>query len=279
MNRIDIVKGIVGEAGKKALNYFGKTTGSLKSDKTIVTEADIEIGEFLTARLLDEFPEYGFVNEEMDENQPDSVLSNDLSIENNNKYTWIIDPIDGTSSFYCRLPVWCIAVGLLRGIEPVLGMIHIPVMDEFYYTDEDIPAYFESKRWGKKIMDISRRDDDFTGESFIAIVSTANKRLKINFPGKSRALGSNSANFCYVSRGDAVGGIVRGHLWDLVMGTAILKKAGGIIVPLDGNTLDLQKLLDRDSLSGFNIIGSPLNVKKISYIVSIADLQTRQEPP
>ena len=76
-----------------------------------------------------------------------------------------------------------------------------------------------------------------------------------------------------------MGGIVRGHLWDLVMGMAILKKAGGIIVPLDGNTLDLQKLLDRDSLSGFNIIGSPLNVKKISYIVSIADLQTRQEPP
>lgn len=265
MERIEIVKNIVKKAGKTALDYFGRTTSSIKSDRTIVTSADIEIGKFLTQKLLDEFPGYGIINEEIDNDNEDIDLpsSTGISIKQDNEYTWIIDPIDGTSSFYRRLPVWCIAVGLLRGLEPVMGMIHIPVMDEFYYTDENIPAYFESGRWGKTVMDISDRDDDFTEESFLAIPSIVNKKLNVKFPGKARALGSNSANFCYVSRGDAVGAFIRGHLWDLVMGMAILKKAGGKILSLDGKPVDLGKLFDRNRLSGFNIIGSPANVEKI----------------
>ncbi|MCD4785729.1 MAG: hypothetical protein K8T10_18050 [Candidatus Eremiobacteraeota bacterium] len=276
MERIEIVKNIVKKAGRTALDYFGRTTGSIKSDRTIVTLADIEIGKFLTQQLQGEFPGYGIINEEIDDEDvnketPDLTSSTGIPIKQDNEYTWIIDPIDGTSSFYCRLPVWCIAVGLLKGLEPVLGMIYMPVMDEFYYTDENIPAYFESGRWGKTVMDISGRDDHFIEESFLGIISTLHKTLNVTFPGKARALGSNSANFCYVSRGDAVGAFIRGHLWDLVMGMAILKKAGGKIFSLNRKPVDLAELFDRSRLSGFNIIGSPANVEKILGITKHKD--------
>ncbi len=107
MQRIDIVKQIVKEAGDIALDYFGRTVGVRKKDLSIVTEADIEVGRFLTERLQKEFPGYGIINEEEEKPFAASLLQAA-------EYVWVIDPIDGTASFNSRLPTWGIAVGLLK---------------------------------------------------------------------------------------------------------------------------------------------------------------------
>lgn len=264
MQRIDIVKQIVKEAGDIALGYFGKTTGVRKKDLSIVTEADIKVGHFLTERLMQEFPGYGIINEEEEKPFAESLLQA-------TEYVWVIDPIDGTASFNSRLPTWGIAVGLLKcspsscegKLTPVMGMIYLPVMDEYYYTDEEIPAIFESGRWGKSVMDISTVDDEFDNMTFLCVTSGIHRYLKLNVPGKARSLGSTSAHFCYVARGDATGAIILGHLWDLVMGLAILKKAGGVWSYLDGKPVDLMTLISGERMKDYMVIASPGNLPGI----------------
>jgi len=268
LKRIEKVKKIVTQAGEIALRYYGKTTGTRKEDRTIVTEADIEVGKFLNRRLLEEFPDYGLINEEDEKPATEKVLKK-------KEYIWVIDPIDGSSSFNSRLPIWGIAVGLLKCAaegelscdSAVMGMIYLPVTEEFYYTDEGSPAIFESRKWGKTEMNISDRDDKFDEESFVCVTSNIIKDIHNEFPGKARSLGSTSAHFCYVSRGDAVGALVKGHLWDLVMGFAILKKAGGEARYLTGKDLDLSKLISPDIKSGYMIISSPKNLPKLLKII------------
>ena len=264
MKRIEIVKNIVQKAGDMALEYFGKTTGTRKKDKSIVTEADIAVGKFLTESFNKKFPEYGIINEEEDRPFVESLLQS-------KNYVWVIDPIDGTASFNSRLPTWGIAVGLLKcsdthcggNLTPVMGMIYLPVTDEFYYTDEGIPAIFESKRWGKVEMDISNADNRFDNQTFICVTSRIHRYLDIKIPGKARSLGSTSAHFCYVSRGDAAGAFILGHLWDIVMGMAILEKAGGVWGYLNGEPVDLMSLIHGEKMKDYMIISSPKNLPKI----------------
>ncbi|MCE1247801.1 MAG: inositol monophosphatase [Firmicutes bacterium] len=241
--RIEKVKQIVSEASKIALGYFGRTTGMLKKDNSIVTQADIEVGKFLTEKLTGSFPGYGIINEECETN-------NHISDQSESRHIWVIDPIDGTSAFNARLPIWGISVGLLKYsrtdctncLRPVLGMIYLPVLDEYYYTDEGIPAYFESPRWGKLQMDLRNAVERPDNEMLICSTSDVHRTLNIDFGGKVRSLGSTSAHFCFVTRGDAVGAITAGYLWDIVMGMAILEKAGGRVVNLDGSTPDITSI-------------------------------------
>jgi myo-inositol-1(or 4)-monophosphatase len=239
LNRIDIVKQAVKEASEIALGYYGKTVGSRKKDNSIVTQADIEIGKFLTDKLMNAFPGYGVINEECEATQ-------NLLRQADNGNIWVIDPIDGTSAFNARLPVWGISVGLLKrckdDLKPVLGMIYLPVLDEYYYTDEGMPAVFESSRWGKQEMDLSSPEEKPDNEALLCSTSDVHRTLNIDFEGKVRSMGSTSAHFCFVSRGDAIGAIISGYLWDIVMGSAILEKAGGAILHLDGSPPDMKSL-------------------------------------
>lgn len=269
MNRIDKVKEIITRAGEIALSYFGNTTGSRKKDSSIVTQADIRVGEFLTEQFAREIPGSGIINEEGDS----SKIKETLEKKN---LVWVIDPIDGTAAFHNRLPIWGVAAGLLdcgpggcyRQPEPVLGIIYLPALGEFYYTDHGIPAIFESPRWGRLEMDISKKDDQFDSETFICVTSNFYKEVDPGeFPGKCRSLGSTSAHFCITARGDSAGGLVKGHLWDLVMGYCILKKAGGIMRTLENREPDLAKVLLDGGVSRLVLISSPGNMVKLQEMI------------
>jgi len=253
--RLRTVIEIIKEAGNIALRYFGKIEASRKTDQSVVTEADVVVGEYLKKRLKLNFPDYGIINEE--DNCKFEI------IPDNRKLTWVIDPIDGTSAYSRRFPIWGVAVGLLKGIKPVAGFIYLPVTDEFYYTDEDFPATFESGRWGVQKLDVSSAIGVMERESLLLTVSYAHKCLKINFPGKARSLGSISAHMCYVARGDAVAAVVRGALWDIVPGWAIIKKAGGTGIFIDGSEVDFTKMSDGKPCENFILVASEQNVKNL----------------
>jgi myo-inositol-1(or 4)-monophosphatase len=48
------------------------------------------------------------------------------------RWSWSLDPVDGTRSFMCRLPTWTTLIALLDEGVPVLGVIDAPVLDETY---------------------------------------------------------------------------------------------------------------------------------------------------
>jgi myo-inositol-1(or 4)-monophosphatase len=85
-----------------------------------VTEADREAERVMREMIHARFPDHGVSGEEGGD-EPGS-----------GRWSWSLDPVDGTRSFMCRLPTWTTLIALLDEGSPVLGVIDAPVLDETY---------------------------------------------------------------------------------------------------------------------------------------------------
>lgn len=88
-----------------------------------VTEAD-RAAEIAMRRLIETtFPSHGIVGEEFGAEREDA------------EYVWLLDPIDGTKSFICGLPVWGTLIGLAHRGVPCYGLMHQPFTRERFSGD------------------------------------------------------------------------------------------------------------------------------------------------
>jgi histidinol-phosphatase len=106
--------------GQVALKYYrAGFEVSMKEDLTPVTQADREAEALIVESLSAEFPDIGFLGEELGARGPQ-------------ERRWIVDPIDGTRNFVRRIPVWATLVALEEAGEVTVGVIHNPVTGELY---------------------------------------------------------------------------------------------------------------------------------------------------
>ncbi|MEM9588892.1 MAG: histidinol-phosphatase, partial [Planctomycetota bacterium] len=89
-----------------------------KSDDSPVTIADREAEQLVRELVAEQFPDDAVEGEEFD----DTAGSSD--------YRWVVDPIDGTKSFICGVPLYSTLVALEKGGEPLGGVINIPATGE-----------------------------------------------------------------------------------------------------------------------------------------------------
>ena len=85
-----------------------------------VTEADRAAETAMRELIARHFPDHGIQGEEFGDRVAKS------------RYSWSLDPIDGTRSFVCGLPSWVTLIALLDDGEPVAGLIDNPCLDETY---------------------------------------------------------------------------------------------------------------------------------------------------
>jgi len=88
-----------------------------------VTEADRAAELVIRNQIRERFPDHGILGEEFGGDRQDA------------EFVWVIDPIDGTRSFICGLPVWGTLIGLKRNGAPVLGVMHQPYTGEKFFGD------------------------------------------------------------------------------------------------------------------------------------------------
>jgi histidinol phosphatase-like enzyme (inositol monophosphatase family) len=113
------------DAREIALTYFRRSVSyERKADLSPVTVADQAIEKVLRERIQRRFPDHGIVGEE-EEDKPGA------------RFTWYIDPIDGTKSFITGMPLFGTLVALYdaRQEAPILGMIDMPALDERWIGD------------------------------------------------------------------------------------------------------------------------------------------------
>jgi myo-inositol-1(or 4)-monophosphatase len=94
-----------------------------------VTAADRAAETAMRALIRKTFPAHGIVGEEFPDEQPDA------------EYVWVLDPIDGTKSFICGMPMWGTLIALTRHGEPIYGMMHQPFTREHFFSDGDGARY------------------------------------------------------------------------------------------------------------------------------------------
>lgn len=109
-----------------AKEYFRVPNGEIeKDDKSPVTLADREIEEVIRAEIKKHYPGHGIIGEEYGIENPDS------------EFQWIIDPIDGTSSFVIGRPTFGTLIALAYQNKPILGIVNQPISEERWLGIDD----------------------------------------------------------------------------------------------------------------------------------------------
>ncbi len=127
-------KTLAEESGKIIKKYFFEDVNvEIKADETPVTIADKKAEEVIRSLIEKHFPEDGIIGEEFGEKKATS------------EYVWILDPIDGTKSFFRKMITFGTLIGLLKNGEPVIGAINQPVLDYFLIGDNEV-AELNGKR-------------------------------------------------------------------------------------------------------------------------------------
>ncbi|MFI4898619.1 MAG: inositol monophosphatase family protein [Phycisphaerales bacterium JB059] len=139
MNRQDLLHlalDVARAGGKAAMTRFRSDSLAVesKADGSAVTVADRQAESAM--RLL------------LDAHVPgDAVLGEEFSgehqeaIDSEAPRQWILDPIDGTASFICGVPLFGTLVGVVEHGRPVIGVIHLPALDETVYAATGLGAW------------------------------------------------------------------------------------------------------------------------------------------
>lgn len=140
-------------AGAYTLGFFNAgTPADFKPDRTPVTAADRGAEERLRARIEAAFPGHGILGEEFGEK---------IGVD---PARWILDPIDGTQSFICGVPLYSVLVGLEWRGEVVLGVIHLPALHETIYAARGLGCWWNGRRaWTSEVTDLSEARFCYTG--------------------------------------------------------------------------------------------------------------------
>jgi histidinol phosphatase-like enzyme (inositol monophosphatase family) len=133
-NLLDEVVDIAREAGHLVLRYYrADIKVERKPDNSPVTLADQKAEEMIAGRLNRSFPEDGIVGEEHGRH------------EGGSRRIWTIDPIDGTKAFIHGVPFFGTAIGLLEDDKSVLGVIHLPALNETVAAARGVGCYWNGQ--------------------------------------------------------------------------------------------------------------------------------------
>lgn len=194
----------------------------MKSLHNLVSEVDITAEQILVEGLNRALPEAGFITEEN-------------SIEQLKKeFTWVIDPLDGTTNFLHGLPFYSVSVGLLHHDEVILGIVHDVSRNEQFYGYKNGGAFVNGKQLDISKSKILHDSLIITGffynetevlEKFLNIM-----RRLVNESRAFRRLGSAALDLAYVAAGRCDGFFEFNlNAWDVAGGVILVKEAGGFV--------------------------------------------------
>lgn len=240
------------EAAKIARKRFGRVSGTTKEgDKSqVLTETDIEIGKYLIDRIQHSFPQYNIIDEEAG------------IVDEGSEYTWVIDPIDGTSNFAEGVPTYGVMLGLLEGGQPIAGGIALPSFEEVCIAEKGKGAFCNGERMqvtGTKeldsvlvvyMIDAHREDPDSTRQE-CALLAEIVLRIR-NLRSSSSAF-----DFVMVAKGKYGAVLMRtSKIWDNVAPQILIEEAEGVYTDFFGKKIDYSNSLSKAS-QNFTFCAAP----------------------
>lgn len=239
----------VRKAGRKMLRDFGEVSSlqvSRKGPGDFVSNADLMAEKTLIEQLSTDKPEFGFITEE----------SEVIAPKNNCPYSWVIDPIDGTTNFLHAVPCFSISVALLDKNEVIAGVSYNPVTNELYYAEKGRGSYLMTPTGNIRLRVSGRNDLDCSLIGSNGYNSTRNKQAiekVITKVASVRYNGSTTMALASVSAGQYDAYIAtRFKLWDIATGYLLIKEAGGYVSDFKGQT-DLMDIVKSQELITCNM--------------------------
>jgi len=221
---------LIRRCGDNALPYYGKGRRDAKFDETLVTEAELHLGEFFRDELHARFPDHQVYRNE----EREAGYTHDAK-----RYLWVYDAIDGVANFQAGIPIWGTSVALLENYWPLFAVFYMPVTGDVFHARAGQKAYR-----GEDVIRVSPQKE-INDESVLLTYSRFHERYRCGFPGKIRALGCTAAHVCYVAMGRAEAALLaRESYKDLAAAAVIMEAAGGKIYKMSGAEFFLGDYLD-----------------------------------
>ncbi len=231
---VDKVIQISKEAGQIIREGFGKNFGvEYKTNSAnLVTDIDKKSEQTIINFIKKEFPSHTVIAEETGRHQ------------NISDYTWVVDPLDGTTNFTHGLPIFSVSIGVLKGDEIICGVVYDVMNDVVYSAEKGSGSFKNSDK-----LSVSRNSN--LEESVLVtgfpydISKNPHKAIEkfVSFLKAARAirrLGSAAIDMCYVASG-VFDGFWEVYLnsWDMAAGKLIIEEAGGLVTDFSGKKIDI----------------------------------------
>ena len=210
-----------------------------KDDKSPLTNADLESNKLICDYL-------NLLNKNLKEeiNENFCIISeenkNDIyDLRKNIKYTWLVDPIDGTKEFLKKNGQFTVNIGLCKDGVPLFGIVSIPVTGEIYYGIEGIGSY-KIHHDNKSKLEIQNKDLSKEGLNIVASSSHMNEDTKKyieKFKNPNLINIGSSIKLLYVAenKADIYPRYALTSEWDTCAAHAVVKYAGGKVLNIENN--------------------------------------------
>ncbi len=238
---VDAAMGLAVLAGVDLLRHRPSASQRPESKgarRELVTAADRAAEHIVVGGLMASFPEHAVLAEE-------GVLTTQGQASKLADWTWIVDPLDGTTNFVHGLPFFAVSIALAFRNRPVVGVVHAPALGETFVAAAGRGAkrVFASGR--EQVLKVSA-----TAELADALLATGFSYNR-NEPGRDdnagrlarvlphcrdlRRLGSAELDLCYTAAG-VYDGYWELYLapYDVAAGAVMVQEAGGRVTDLKG---------------------------------------------
>lgn len=207
-----------GEMAREKYYKFDRKDVELKSHNEYVTQADKASEKIIIDKIKEFFPLHHILSEESGDNKQES------------EYTWIVDPIDGTTNFTMHNPYWCISIGVAKNDEVVVGVVYAPIVDEMYVAVQGEGATLNDRPISVSDVSEGKTLNAFCSNRSMKHVKRAVKYFNTLKLGKQGCyqLGSAALELAYVAAGRLDSMLIPGaYAWDVAAGVILVKEAGG----------------------------------------------------
>ncbi|GAJ93431.1 inositol monophosphatase [Agrobacterium rhizogenes] len=220
--RLARAKEVGREAGALAIDYFNRRETLIIETKRdlqdVVSIADRDVENLIRNRFHETYPN-------------DGILGEEYGLETGTSgFTWVIDPIDGTSPFVNGMPNWCVSIALLHDGVPVIGVISAPCHNELYAAALSMGATLNGKTLTLDAARNIRNAVTGIGANNYVTPAFVGKMVEnlLEAGGNFIRNGSGALMLAYVAAGRLVGYYEPYmHAWDCMAGYCLVKEAGG----------------------------------------------------
>lgn len=194
-------------------------------------------------------------------------------IDNGSEFTWVVDPIDGTSNFAEGLPHYGIMIGLLKHDQPIAGGIVLPGFSELYVAERG-----KGVRCNGEHISITDKVDlsnvlvayGIDGHQEDAALTRGEAGLLAEIVLEVRNLRSSNSAYdaAMVARGKYGAWLNRTtKIWDNVAQQILIEEAGGVFTDFEGSPMDYTEPLGKVEQNFTVCAGSPEVHKKLQEII------------
>lgn len=229
---LDFIREIIVAAGdmcRRGQQFLEDVQIDFKGPKDLVTDVDREVERFLVRTIKERFPDHDIIGEE------------DGTQLSGSEYCWIIDPIDGTTSFCHGQPFFAVSIGLRRWTELVAGGVFAPMLDQLFLAERGSGAMLNERPI--TVSACTRLDASVLATGFACLRAgmTHNNLRYVNdlLPHirDIRRCGSAALDLAYVAAGKVDGFWELNLNWyDIAAGVLLVTEAGGTVSDFFGGS-------------------------------------------